>query len=216
MTATSGGDAADALADVHGRRAVLREMYAASDDPWGFATRWYEQRKRALTLAALPDARYRLALEPGCGTGLLTEALAARCDRVEASDTDPRARELTRARTAELPGVRVGSWALGDGDWPAVRADLLVLSEVGYYLDRDRLRAGLDGAAAVLEPGAVVVSVHWRHPTDLHVLLGDETQAAVRATDGWEPLAAYVDEDVVLDVLVAGPAQSVARREGLV
>ncbi|MFE7421819.1 hypothetical protein [Rhodococcus sp. NPDC057529] len=55
-------------------------MYAASPDPWGFGDRWYEQRKYALTLAALPRPRYRRAFEPGCSIGILTAALAHRCD----------------------------------------------------------------------------------------------------------------------------------------
>ena len=44
-------------------------VYASSDDPWGFASRWYERRKRQLTMASLPreemlDGRYSLpALE---------------------------------------------------------------------------------------------------------------------------------------------------------
>lgn len=29
-------------------------MYARDPDPWGFDTTWYERRKYALTLAALP------------------------------------------------------------------------------------------------------------------------------------------------------------------
>ena len=35
------------------------QMYAGSPDPWGFRSRWYEQRKRAVTLAALQQPRYR-------------------------------------------------------------------------------------------------------------------------------------------------------------
>ena len=37
------------------------QMYAAAADPWDLATRWYEQRKYAITMALLPDRRYRHA-----------------------------------------------------------------------------------------------------------------------------------------------------------
>src|SRR6202012_892716 len=47
-------------------------MYAAAPDPWGFEERWYEQRKNAISLALLPDRRYRAAFEPGCSIGVLT------------------------------------------------------------------------------------------------------------------------------------------------
>ena len=29
------------------------QLFAGNDDPWAFRQRWYEQRKRALTLAVL-------------------------------------------------------------------------------------------------------------------------------------------------------------------
>lgn len=40
-------------------------MYEANHDPWGFNSRWYEERKRAITLAVLPERRYANAYEPG-------------------------------------------------------------------------------------------------------------------------------------------------------
>ena len=46
--------------------APVRLLFEASDDPWSFKSRWYEARKRALTLAALPKLRYGRAYEPGC------------------------------------------------------------------------------------------------------------------------------------------------------
>ena len=38
--------------------ACFDAMFAKSDDPWKFRSRWYERRKRALTLACLPFGRY--------------------------------------------------------------------------------------------------------------------------------------------------------------
>ena len=55
------------------------DMYAEASDPWGLAERWYEQRKYAITVAMLPQPRYRHAFEPGCSVGVLTERLAGRC-----------------------------------------------------------------------------------------------------------------------------------------
>ena len=64
-------------------------MYSRSADPWELETRWYEQRKYAITLALLPDQRYRHAFEPGCSVGVLTELLTQRCTRVTATDIAP-------------------------------------------------------------------------------------------------------------------------------
>ena len=52
------------------------DMYARSDDPWGFTSRWYERRKYAISLAMLPQERYDSAFEPGCSIGVLTGRLA--------------------------------------------------------------------------------------------------------------------------------------------
>ncbi|MBB5639980.1 bifunctional PIG-L family deacetylase/class I SAM-dependent methyltransferase [Cryobacterium roopkundense] len=74
------------------------QLYRGESDPWGVETRWYEERKRALTLAALPRQRFRSALELGCSTGVLTVELAARCDELLAVDSAEQALEIARAR----------------------------------------------------------------------------------------------------------------------
>jgi methylase of polypeptide subunit release factors len=61
-------------------------MYASSADPWELGSRWYEQRKYAITLALLPRQRYRHAFEPGCSVGVLTALLTQRCLQVTATD----------------------------------------------------------------------------------------------------------------------------------
>ncbi len=48
-------------------------IYAASGDPWRFASSAYELSKYALTLEALPRERYSHALEIGCSIGVLTQ-----------------------------------------------------------------------------------------------------------------------------------------------
>ncbi|RYZ03452.1 MAG: class I SAM-dependent methyltransferase, partial [Comamonadaceae bacterium] len=107
-------------------------MYGATDDPYELRSRWYEQRKRAVLMAALPRERYASAYEPGCGAAELTVALAQRCDAVLASDFSARAVAAAQRRTAALPNVRVEPHTL-PADWPVDDApfDLIVLSEVG-------------------------------------------------------------------------------------
>ena len=45
----------------HKAVAYFDRLYGASPDPYGLRLRWYERRKRELTLAALPHPRYRSA-----------------------------------------------------------------------------------------------------------------------------------------------------------
>ncbi|ASR01016.1 class I SAM-dependent DNA methyltransferase [Gordonia rubripertincta] len=192
----------------------FHEMYAASDDPWGFASRWYEQRKYALTLAALTKPRYRSAFEPGCSIGVLSEGLAPRCDRLLSTDVSPRAVDLARQRLAGHAhvDVRVGDIA---ADWPSQPFDLVVLSEVLYYLDADSLTDLIARLPAALAPGGEVVAVHWRWPVDEYPQSGDDVHTALSESP-MVTSTSYSDTDFRLDVLHLSPERSVAQREGLV
>lgn len=57
--------------------------------------------------------------------------------------------------------------------------------------------------------------VHWRHPAPDYPLTGDEVHRIFGATDGLTPLASYRDDDFLLDVFTRGPADSVARIDGV-
>ena len=71
------------------------------EDPFEYRTRWYEARKRALTLASLPRDHYLRGWELGCSNGVLTAALAPRCAQLLATDLSEQA--VTAARlTASL------------------------------------------------------------------------------------------------------------------
>lgn len=173
-------------------------MYAASPDPWGFIDRWYERRKRALTLALLPAPRYASAYEPGCSIGVLTAELAQRCNRLLATDSSAAAVAAARARCAELPGVRVEQATL-PGDWPPEPPELVVLSEVGYYFDAATARRVADLAAAA----DTLLAVHWRHEVADYPLRGDEVHALLAESAdrcGLKRVGAYQDNDLLAEV----------------
>ena len=121
-------------------------LFRESDDPWRFKTRWYEARKRALTMACLPAARYTHGFEPGCANGELSAELAQRCDRLLASDISRRAVELARERLADVAHATVVQAQL-PRDWPDASFDLIVISELGYFLAASDLDALADGVA---------------------------------------------------------------------
>ncbi|EWC58680.1 Methyltransferase type 12 [Actinokineospora spheciospongiae] len=186
-------------------------QYAADPDPWGFRSRWYEQRKYALTLAALTRPRYRSAFEPGCSVGVLTAALAQRCDRVLAWDLDPTARAQAAAGTPDNVVVDAGQVP---GDWPPGEHDLVVLSEVGYYLDATDLRRLVDLAVGSLARDGELVLVHWRHPVADYPADGDTVHRAFLADSPLHRQVGHLEPDFRLDVLTRQPG-SVATREGL-
>ncbi len=189
-------------------------MYAAAEDPWGFRTRWYEQRKRAVTLAALDRPRYARAFEPGCSVGVLSAALADRCDTLLAADVDVTAVAAARSALAERPHVTVERRAV-PADWPSGSFDLVVVSELGYYLDAGALAELARRAAAALVPGGALVVCHWRHPVGDYPQSGDAVHERFRAEAGLVSAVRHEEEDFVLDLLTAGAVPSPARREGL-
>lgn len=179
-------------------RSYFEDLYGRNSDPWSFATSAYEARKYAITLASLPDARYRRGFEPGCSVGVLTVGLAERCDDLLAVDHMDEAVAAARSRTAGRPGVDVQQRTVPE-EWPEGPFDLVVLSEIAYYFDGDGLRRLVAAARASMEPGAALVAVHWRGPTD-YPLSGDEAHAVMVATPGLVEVVHHLEERFVLDV----------------
>lgn len=194
------------------------DLYDDRDDPWSLTDRWYERRKRAITVGILPAERYASALEIGCSIGLLTEMLAPRCDRLLATDIVARPVELARERLAATAEGSVVEFAVMSApeEWPAQRFDLIVLSEMGYYLDEESLAALARRCAEGLNDGGVVVACHWRHPVDDYPLRGDRVHEILAEASGLIPLAEYVDADFRLAVLAAAGTRSVAALDGSV
>jgi hypothetical protein len=189
-------------------------MYAGSDDPWGFRTRWYEQRKRDVTLAALTRPRYGRAFEPGCSIGVLTAGLAARCDDLLATDVDDSALSTARAALAGKDHVRVARLEV-PGEWPDGLFDLVVVSELGYYLDPTALDLLLDRAVGSLSPRGTLLACHWRHPVADYPATGDEVHERLLARAELCSAVRHLEEDFRLDLLTLGAAPSPAAREGL-
>jgi len=140
-------------------------LYAANPDPWAFATSDYERDKYDATLAALPRPRFARCFEVGCSIGVLTRDLAARCDEVLGVDVADAALDQARVRCADLPGVAFANMVL-PGAWPEGRFDLVIFSEVLYYLGVPGLQQAARQTLDCLLPGGAVVLVNWRGPTD--------------------------------------------------
>lgn len=192
-------------------------LYAASADPYGLATRWYERRKYAVSLALLPRERYRDAFEPGCSIGVLTRMLAARCDRLLACDAAEAAVRQAKERTRLLENVRVEQRALPD-DWPAGEFDLIVASELLYYFADADLDQVLARAVTALRPDGSLLAVHWRHEATGYPRTGDSVHEILAARDDLVRLAGYRDPDFLADLYApaGGDLRSVAQAGGLV
>jgi hypothetical protein len=193
------------------------QMYSESDDPWQLQGRWYERRKYAITLALLPYERYRHAFEPGCSVGVLTEQLAGRCDHVTSTDVASAALDATHRRLAAAgrrSQVTLLRAAL-DETWPPRQFDLVVLSELCYYLDAQALREVLDREVPRLAPSATIIAAHWRHPVAEYPMTGDHASDVIAATPGLHHIGEYRDADVIIEVFDTASPTSVAARTGV-
>jgi predicted O-methyltransferase YrrM len=197
--------------------AYFDEMYVGAEDPWQLSTRWYEQRKYAITLGLLPERRYRHGFEPGCSIGTLTAQLAWRCDHLTAVDVAEAALRGADARL-RAAGCRDRVTLIRsslDEPWPPGPFDLLVLSEVAYYLQADALASVLRRECPRLQPGANIVAAHWRHAVADYPLTGDEAHTVISQIPGLTSLGCYRDSDVVIEVFDTGDGRSIATREGV-
>jgi hypothetical protein len=176
----------------------FERLYRQDPDPWGFESRWYESRKYALTLAALPRPRYRSAFEPGCSIGVLMARLADRCDRLLAADGVEPALEQARLLLIGQNHVSVTRLLIPE-EWPCGPFDLIVLSEIGYYFDEPDLRRCCEAVARSLEPAGNLVAVHWRGVTD-YPLSGDDVHRIISTQDHLSRVVHHEEADFLLDV----------------
>ena len=160
------------------------KLYDANPDPWDFATSDYERAKYRTTIAALDGKSYQKGFEVGCSIGVLTLQLAGLVRDLLAVDLSETALRLAEERCRELTNVRLRKMQIPE-EWPRDRFDLIVLSEVIYYLapsDVDRLA---ERAETSLLPGGDVLLVHWTGGTD-YPLSGDEAaEQFIAATAGF-------------------------------
>lgn len=180
----------------------FEDKYQADSDPWNFATSWYEQRRYDLIMAMLPKARYRRCFEPGASIGELTQRLASRCDEVVAVEAAPTAaRQAERMLAGRYPGASVVQATVPDW-WPDGGFDLVVMSEFGYYFERDALGDLVRRFVDLLDDGGTFVAAHWRGRSDDHLLHGDEVHDVCRdvlRTSIGHPDVVYVEAEVRID-----------------
>ncbi len=171
--------------------------YRADADPWDFATSPYEQGRYDTTIAALGTDHFGRGLELGAAQGVLTERLCALCDELVALEPAPTAVARLRERVRDAH-VAVVQGALPE-DLPAGPFDLVVASEVLYYLPDAELDAAITGIETALRPGGLLLAVHWTGRSADHVQTGEAVHAALRARASLEHLGGAEHPGFLLD-----------------
>lgn len=140
--------------------AEFEARYRADPDPWGYTSSAYEREKYEATLAACGPGPFDSALELGSSIGVFSAQLAPRCHSLTTIDGAPTAVQAARRRLTD-PAARIVLGAIPD-HIPRRPYDLVVASEILYYLSATDLDATLDLLRALLVPGGRLVAVHWR------------------------------------------------------
>jgi LmbE family N-acetylglucosaminyl deacetylase len=179
--------------------AHFEQLHRNVDDPWSVRTRWYERRKRELMVATLPRERYERALELGCSIGETTAALARRCDEVIAVDHSAAAVESATHRLADVGRATVARMRI-PYDWPDGTFDLIVVSEIGYYLAEDQWARAIDRCRSSLREGGQVLLCHWLGRSDDFAQTGMDVHRAFRRHSGLAAVVEHREPEFILEV----------------
>jgi SAM-dependent methyltransferase len=181
----------------------FERLARGSEDPWGYATSEYEQKKYLDTLDHLP-LRTGRTLELGCSVGVFTAMLAPRCASLSAVDFSPTALRRARERLGDAPGVTFEQRRLPE-EMPDGPFDTIVCAEILYYWSADLVREGLRRIeAALASPGTLLV-VSWRHGDPRRELDGDDVHRIIDAETKLDLDAGSTRPDYLLDRWVTRP-----------
>jgi trans-aconitate methyltransferase len=180
--------------------AEFEARYRIDPDPWGYTTSEYERDKYQATLAAIGDGPFADALELGASIGVFTELLAPRCEWLTTIDGAPTAVAVARRRLAGVPRVDTILGEIPDAV-PIRRYDLVVASEILYYLTAATLIRTLARLETALVPGGRVVAAHWRPAGSERPLDADEVHAILHEQHWLQSVSTGGSDDYRLDVL---------------
>ncbi|HSR87504.1 MAG TPA: SAM-dependent methyltransferase [Pontiella sp.] len=156
----------------------LHKFYEKGADPFKFDSNPYESEKYAYSLSLLEQRTYRHALEIGAAEGAFTVLLARICDKVTAVEIAAPAVERARLRLQHVSNVDILQAALPN-QVPAGPFDLIVASDVLYYLPKDVLFDSLKRIQERLMPGGYFFALHYMGDFG-QPLLGDEVHSLLK------------------------------------
>jgi len=134
-------------------------LFRAAPDPWGYRDSPFERHKRGVLLRGCGARIHGRVLELACANGETTAALSRLALRLVAQDASPTALALARTRNAGRARIRFRDGIL-PGDMPRGPFDLIVASEILYYLPPRDLDLCLGAVEAALAPGGRLVCLH--------------------------------------------------------
>ncbi len=182
------------------KAAEFERRYQRDGDPWDYRSSGYELAKYDVTLSACGPGPFASALELGGSIGVFSARLAHRCEALTTIDGSPTAVSAARAQLTGFPQARAIVGEIPEAIGPGAH-DLVVASEILYYLDDDALAATLERLRDVLIAGGRLVAVHWRPAGPERPQTAATVHARLRSQPWLRPLCDRCTADYLLDVL---------------
>ncbi|KAA0970720.1 methyltransferase domain-containing protein [Aureimonas fodinaquatilis] len=143
----------------------FEKLFRASGDPWNYRSSRFEAIKRRHLIQACGSRKAGRALEVACANGETSRALLPHCLTLTAVDGAPTA--LAEARRLTNPNLRIQyRYAVLPQDTPRGPFDLIVVSEIAYYLSTRALNQLIKALEHALAPGGRIVILHHLVPFD--------------------------------------------------
>ncbi|RNL55751.1 bifunctional PIG-L family deacetylase/class I SAM-dependent methyltransferase [Pedobacter jejuensis] len=173
-------------------------LYSGNDDPWNFEKSEYEQKKYQNSIAAIPNKTYNNALEIGCSIGVFTTMLSQFCNNLLAMDISSTALAMAKKRLVDNIKVEFRLGAIPN-DFPDKMFDLIVMSEVGYYLVKEDLLSTRTKIYNQLNDNGILLLVHWTHFVVDYPISGDDVHECFKELP-LKHLSNFRNEDYRIDV----------------
>jgi len=191
----------------------FEDLYRHNSDPWGYDFHWYEARKRQICLALLTKPRYPKVLEVGCSNGHLSFHLAQRAEELVCIDVSERAVQLASARLQEFEHVVVENIKIPE-DYSIQKFDLILISEMAYYLSADELHQFIEKLKHSLNDDGEILCCHWRHEIQDFELNAEQVHQAFQQHFPFHHYLSLNDPDFMIDLWTANTS-SLAQQEKL-
>ena len=175
-------------------------LYADEHDPFHVASADTNGASTTCAWPCCPRLDFGSAYEPGCSIGELSVRLAPRCDALLCSDVSSDALERARRRLKAYDNVTVRAHLL-PRDHPTGPFDLVVMGELGYYLEPADARELIVRMAASVAPGGYLLAVHGRGVSRDIYQPGDIVHRRLLLESGLRRTVSYREEAFRIDVL---------------
>ena len=194
-------------------RMYFEDLYRHNSDPWGYDSHWYEARKRQICLALLTRPRYTKVLEVGCSNGHLSIHLAQRAEQLWCIDVSECAVQLASERLQEFKHVVVENRKIPE-DYSIQKFDLILISEMAYYLSANELHQFIEKLKHSLNDDGEILCCHWRHEIQDFELNAEQVHQAFQQHFPFHHYLSLNDPDFMIDVWTANTS-SLAQQEKL-